>query len=119
MIGEDLSATITTDTIYRAYQARDHSPSWTFKTAGKFKIGFKFHVFDIRSSADYLEIGDGLEIKQSTVLVHFSGRTLPSNVTSISNCAWMKVMNEHWRRVGAEPMHLELDVTIVKNTGVL
>ena len=48
-----------------------------------------FQHFEFQRPGDVLEIGDGLLYDNATSLARFSGSTLPSNVTSVSNALWI------------------------------
>ena len=70
-------------------------PVLTFSTLWQdLKIGFFFQEFYLNNSHEYLEIGDGSfrhGRKDTSRLARFSGTALPSNVTSVSNAAWISV----------------------------
>ena len=78
-----------------AYQLNEYLPVWTFNTSEHYRIRFSFQTFSFYwNNYDYnlLDIGDGLqEDDDSTRLATFGGRDLPSDVTSVSNAAWLKV----------------------------
>ena len=81
--------------ISRAFSVGDYVPVWTFSISNDRRIKFHFTQFSTyygsSSYHEYVEIGDGMETGLETRLAHFAGRTLPSNVTSVSNSAWLKV----------------------------
>ena len=88
------SLTILREDLVTAYQANNYLPVWTFNTSKDHRIRFNFHDFSFYwNNYDYnlLDIGDGLESDNPTRLATFGGRDLPSNVTSVSNAAWLKV----------------------------
>ena len=77
-----------------AYQLNNYLPIWTFNTSEGYRIRFNFTEFRFYwNTHDYnlLDIGDGLNQDDDTRLATFGGRDLPSNVTSVSNAAWLKV----------------------------
>ena len=63
---------------------------WTFTTNYKQRIQICFQEFDL-TDPEYLEIGDGLQQGEETRLAHFTGDSLPSNVTSVTNSAWIYI----------------------------
>ena len=95
---------------------------WTFNTSLGHRINFTFTNFGLYWSTNYysfLEIGDGLDPGESSRLAHFRGLDLPSNVTSVSNAAWMKVNDP---RLGSFPIQvrdLDMMVTSVPVSGAL
>ena len=81
-------------------------------------IRFQFLEFDMPHISDCLEIGDGMMIGELSRLVRFSGQTLPTNVTSVSHSAWLKVtLTEPGQRVGSYIFNLKLEVTSVEIMG--
>ena len=62
----------------------------TVNASDGLKVRITFHEFNF-TDFEYLEIGDGVVVDDDTRLVNFSGATLPSNVTSVSNGAWIKI----------------------------
>ena len=85
---------ISKDDVYEAQRSGDYIPEWTFNTSAGYRIRFEFQYFSFYwSSSNYsaLEIGDGLTRGADTRLVHFRGLYLPSNVTSVSSSAWIRV----------------------------
>ena len=94
MLDPDSSITVDKSDVYEAYRRDNFLPTWAFNTSSGYRIHFQFGKFSFYWSTSYysaLEIGDGLNVKASTRLVHFRGLDMPSNVTSVSNEAWMKV----------------------------
>ena len=90
--------TINKDDVYAAYRGGDYLPDWTFNTEEGFRIYFEFEQFSFYWSSNYysaLEIGDGATRGAETRLAHFRGLDKPSNVTSVSNAAWMKVYDPY------------------------
>ena len=78
----------------KAYQANNYLPIWTFSASEGYRIRFNFEEFSFYwNNFDYnlLDIGDGLNQDAATRLATFGGRDIPSNVTSVSNAAWVKV----------------------------
>ena len=67
------------------------SKQWTFKAPENFRVILVFESFSFPAPHGYLEIGDGVIIGETTRLVHFTGTDLPSNVTSVTNAAWVAV----------------------------
>ena len=67
---------------------------WRFETSTGYRIRFIFHDFSLYWSSGYysaLEIGDGISPGISSKLAHFRGLDEPSDVTSISDRAWMTI----------------------------
>ena len=88
------SINILKEDLITAYQANNYLPVWTFNTSTDHRIRLTFHKFGFYwndYNYDLLDIGDGLDIQSFTRLATFGGRDLPSNVTSVSNAAWVKV----------------------------
>ena len=89
------SFNILKEDLISAYQANNYLPVWTFNTSRDNRIRLTFHEFGFywnNYNYDLLDIGDGLIYSEtSTRLATFGGRDLPSNVTSVSNAAWVKV----------------------------
>ena len=83
---------VVTEDIKDAFITQDFTPTWAFHTLRNHRIRFKFHhmYFDDRSV--HLEIGDGVRPGISTRLVVFYDITLPDDVISISNAAWLRVI---------------------------
>ena len=67
---------------------------WTFTTNSQLRIQITFQEFNFKEN-EYLEIGDGLDISDETRLAHFIGDAAPSNVTSVSNSAWINIVGRH------------------------
>ena len=78
-----------------------------FNTSVALRIKVTFRKFDFGGSEDYFEFGDGLFRTEDTRLVNFSGSTLPSNVTSVSNAAWILIKSPCAR------VSLELEMTVL------
>ena len=95
LIDPDTSVTINKNDVYTAYRGGNTtSPEWIFETTSGFRIQFEFEQFTFYWSTSYysaLEIGDGVTRGAETRLVHFRGLDKPSDVTSVSNAAWMRV----------------------------
>ena len=93
---DDSTVVIHKHHIYRALERGtsfewSHTPVWTFNATNYFKIRFHFTDFDCLGSAScYVRIGNGL-ISEEDRLLNYNGRSVPSNVTSESNTAWLKV----------------------------
>ena len=88
------SYTITRENLVTAYQANNYLPVWRFNTIEDHRIRFSFQDFSFYwNDYDYnlLDIGDGWSTDAKTRLATFGGRTLPTDVTSVSNAAWLKV----------------------------
>ena len=93
-VDPEIPVTVDKSDVYEAYRSDNFLPTWTFNTSIGYRIQFQFEKFSSYWSSNYfsaLEIGDGLDVKASTRLAHFRGLDMPSNVTSVSNEAWMKV----------------------------
>ena len=91
---EDNTFVISREDLMLAYQSNNYWPIWTFNTSEGYRIRFNFTEFSFYwNTNDYnlLDIGDGLNQNAETRLATFGGRDLPSNVTSVSNAAWLKV----------------------------
>ena len=56
-------------------------------TEERLRISFNKFSFD----EGYLEIGDGSLYSESTRLTRFNGSTIPSDVISVNNAAWMRI----------------------------
>ena len=82
---------ITTADLSRAIGNSDFSPLWTFSAERNQRIKFTFRDLHFYYSADYLEIGDGTNSGDTTKLVRYQNNYSPSNVTSVSNSAWLRV----------------------------
>lgn len=106
------------DHIYRAYQAGDHSPTWTFNTTEGHRIRFRFLEFQMPRLSYFLEIGDGSMIGKSSTLVRFERDTLPSNVTSVSQSAWLKTtVSDPGKQIESYSVSLKLEITAVEIRG--
>ena len=82
--------------------ANNYLPIWTCTTSEGYRIRFTFTEFSFYwNNYDYnlLDIGDGLNQDDDTRLATFGGRAIPSNVTSVSNVAWLKVTGPAWIRL--------------------
>ena len=77
-----------------------------FNTSAALRIQVTFRKFDFGGSEVYFEFGDGFFRAENTRLVNFSGSTLPSNVTSVSNAAWILIKSSCAR------VSLELNITV-------
>ena len=67
------------------------SKQWTFEAPENLRVRLTFENFSFPDPHGYLEIGDGIIIGENTRLAHFTGTSLPSNVTSVTNAAWITV----------------------------
>ena len=68
---------------------------WSFNSTQDFRIHFRFVAYLCNPNECYLIIGDGVDSGNSTRLAEFSDATIPSNVTSISDSAWLKIYTLH------------------------
>ena len=98
IVDESSSITLTSYDLAKSLSCAPEGfthPVLTFSTLGQdLKIGFFFQEFNLNHSHEYLEIGDGSfrhGRKDTSRLARFSGTALPSNVTSVSNVAWLSV----------------------------
>ena len=91
-------------------------PVWTFNTSAGFRIMAIFRDFNFEESREFLVIGDGSVHDEASELVRFSGTDLPSNVTSVSNAAWMK-FEYRVDRCCRTPV-LNITVTAIEMTGI-
>ena len=85
---------ISREDLMTAYQTNNYLPIWTFNTSEGYRIRITFTELSFYwNNYDYnlLDIGDGLNQDDDTRLATFGGRAIPSNVTSVSNAAWLKV----------------------------
>ena len=93
-LDKNIKITINKSDVYDAYRNGSHVPEWTFSAPENFRVSFVFAKFRFYGGSSYhsaMDIGDGLSREIETRLVHFSGLTLPSDVKSVSNSAWLKV----------------------------
>ena len=67
----------------------DKNHVWTFRANTNQRINFHFPKYFF--SFNVYEIGDGMNKSSPTRLARFKGIDYPSNVTSVSNCAWFSV----------------------------
>ena len=88
-------------------------PTWTFNTTEHLRVQVSFQEFECRDSKCYIEIGDGSSIGTESRLARFGGRILPSNVTSISNAAWIKLHTS----CGKDVLNLHLRAAVVNVSG--
>ena len=65
--------------------------TWNFNATEGFRIGIIFEILCFTDANDTVQIGDGLVFGEETRLAHFGGTTLPSEVTTISNSAWISI----------------------------
>ena len=63
----------------------------TFNSLQDFRIRITFDHFSFENIDEYLEIGDGTTVEETTRLAHLTGIDLPSNVTSVSNAIWIRI----------------------------
>ena len=87
---------------------------WTFTANSDQRIQISFQYFHLYEP-EYLEIGDGLENGEETRLAHFIGDSLPSNVVSVSNSAWIYVEAPP----GTTTVNAEVVVRAVNRTGTV
>ena len=84
-----------------------------FNTSVALRIQVTFRKFDFGGSEDYFEFGDGFFRTEDTRLVNFSGSILPSNVTSVSNTAWILIKSSCARA----SLELKIAVSAVELSG--
>ena len=105
-----------------AYQANNYLPVWTFNTSEGYRIRFSFEEFGFywnNYAYNLLNIGDGFDTESSRTLATFGGRYLPSDVTSVSNGAWLKVNGHLLLIVGYGVLELNMTITSVPISGML
>ena len=83
------SITVISVDLSSAFNGGNNSPTWTFEANSDQRINFNFSTYYF--SFNIYEIGDGLVRGESTRLARFKGIDQPSNVTSVSSCAWLSV----------------------------
>ena len=66
-------------------------PIITFTAPNGFRIRGLFEKFEFGKPGEYLEFGDGLRNTEEKRLARFYGTEVPSDVTSVSNSAWLKI----------------------------
>ena len=86
---------------------------WTFTTNSDQRIQISFQYFHLNEH-EYVEIGDGLVKGKETRLAHFIRNYLPSNVTSVSNSAWIYVE----AIPGTTTVNAKVAVRAVNTTGI-
>ena len=91
------------------------SKQWTFKAPENLRVRLAFENFSFPAPHGYLEIGDGVIMRETTRLVHFTGTDFPSNVTSVTNAAWLTV---HVRCVNINAT-FNITITAVNYSGQL
>ncbi|XP_072164714.1 uncharacterized protein [Diadema setosum] len=92
VLSDDESFTISSEDIEKAVETHYRHPTWTFYAPGEQqRIVFAFQVLSFDEGRDFLKIGDGLISGSSSQLVSFSGHTLPSEVVSVGNLAWLRL----------------------------
>ena len=89
------------------------SKQWTFKTTEELRVRVVFREFVFSESYEYLEMGDGLIVREDTRLAHFTGIYLPSNVTSITSAAWIAV----YFKCGEIISSFNITITSISNSG--
>ena len=93
-LNETSSFTIASDEIISPISCRENCTSskhWSFNTSETLRVRVTFENFIFTDPQDYIEIGDGLIIEDGTRLTHFSGTDFPSNVTTVTNAAWITI----------------------------
>ena len=107
---------ISTKELYNAYQSGDFSPYWTFSTAENLRIRFNFHSFGFSTFYNnFLEVGDGRNLENSSILAHFTGYDVPSNVTSVSNSAWLLCCQRS--QAAFHNMYMRVEISAVEFPG--
>ena len=91
------------------------SKHWTFITTEELNVRIAFQDFFLYEFYEYLEIGDGLIVREDTRLAHFTGIDLPSNVTSITSAAWIAV---HFKYGDVFNGDLTITITVINNPGI-
>ena len=93
--------------IVRISQLGNYPQVWTFRTTEGLKIKFNFSRFDngIYWTGSLIEIGDGLDVSESTKLVSFKGWDVPRDVISVTNSAWLKTNARPYIDVYVVPDH--------------
>ena len=101
---EESSVFISSDDMnLTRYQSYSGPIEWTFNTSYTNRIVITFHVFDLWVGYDFLVIGDGLDIKESTIIAKFSGNTRPNDVLTIGNAAWIRLIYSRTIQENKEP----------------
>ena len=65
----------------------------TVSTSNGYQVRISFNEPVFGNRDEYLEIGDGLIHGKETRLARFNGSTLPNDVTSVSNAAWINIIS--------------------------
>ena len=65
---------------------------WSFNTPNSNRIMVIFYQFDFWNGYDFLEIGDGLMANSTAMIAKFSGDTTPSDVISVHNVVWLRII---------------------------
>ena len=66
-------------------------PEFVFEAPRGLRVRFAFYQFAFDGPEEYMEIGEGLVAGEETRLARFSGRDVPSDVTSVSNATWIRI----------------------------
>ena len=64
----------------------------TVSTSSGYQVRISFNEPVFGNRDEYLEIGDGLIQGKETRLARFNGSTLPNDVISVSNAAWINII---------------------------
>ena len=113
LVTQHTSANLTSADLLAAKEAGELRPVWTFSTASDLHVRFSFQRFNFHLE-EFLEIGDGRIPHDDTRLVLFRGKDLPSDVTSVSNAAWMRVKVLSHDTTFPE---MDLNITATTHTG--
>ena len=90
-------------------------PRFTFRTSKDLRIRMTFHAFIFGETGEFLEIGDGPNVKISTQLARFNGTGIPNDVVSITNAVWIIVKIS----CGVRMFSLNITVAAEDKTGMI
>ena len=92
----NINMTIPPREFIKIFSSDEECLTWhdlTFRTSEK-RIRITFHIFVLNEVDGQLEIGDGSLYSEDTRLARFDGRTLPSDVISVSDAAWIRISSQ-------------------------
>ena len=89
-------------------------PEFLFEAPIGLRVRFEFQQFSFDGPEEYLEIGEGLVSGEETRSAHFSGTDVPSDVTSVSNSAWIRIETPCRKRTP----DFSIMISAVNNTGI-
>ena len=92
------------------------SIKWTFNTSHANRILITFHSFHLWAGYDFLDIGDDLDIKDSTRIARFSGNTRPSDVITIGSAAWIRL--RYSRTVQEKKPEFNMTISNISKPGI-